>query len=151
MVTRFKKIDLFLNSYQRRTRPIQPDGNCFFRAISQALYGQQDNHEEIRNVLVQFVTSNKDVFVKFVPLTAESIDKHLQRMRERYVGYPSGDHCFCQIPIYIDTQRSKTMEYYWEMHNPQSCSSIQHCSLKEHTCSLTHIELMEINPSTPHD
>ena len=72
------EIDSFLTSHERRTRPIQAYGNCFFRVISEALYyGQQADHDEIRNTLVHFISSNKDVFVKFIPSTAESFDKHL--------------------------------------------------------------------------
>ena len=92
--------------------------------------------------------SNKDVFVKFVPSTAESIDKHLHRMQERGTWATLlkiiASASLLLIPIYIATQRSQTMEYYWEMHNPQSCSSsIQHCSLKEH--SLRHIKLAHVS------
>ena len=59
------------------------DGNCFFRAISEALYEHQDDHERIRNTLVHYILLNKDVFVTFTPSTAESFDKHLQRMQLR--------------------------------------------------------------------
>ena len=47
-----------------------------------------------------------------------------------------------QIPIYIASQRSKTMVYYWEMYSPQSCNSVQYRSLKEH--GLGHIELAHV-------
>ena len=36
-----KEIESFLTTYER-TRPIQTEGNCFLRAISEAIY---DEHE----------------------------------------------------------------------------------------------------------
>ena len=61
------------------------------------------------------------------------------------MGYPLGVFAtasLLQIPIYIATQRSQTVVYYWEMYHPQSCNSTQHCSLKEH--GLRHIELAHV-------
>lgn len=84
---------------------MQADGNCFFRAISEALYGQQDDHQEIRDTLINFIVSNKDVFVKFIPSTAESIDKHLQRMQQKGTWATHLEifaaTSLLQIPIYV--------------------------------------------------
>ena len=119
---------------------------AFFRAISEALYGQQENHEEICYTVVHFIASNKDVFVKFILSTADSSDKHLQRILQRGTWATHlkifATTSLLQIPIYIATQRSKTMVYYWEIYSPQTCNSVQHCSLKEH--GLGHIELAHV-------
>ena len=145
-VNGFTEIKSFLTSHQRRTRPIQGDGNCFFRAISETLYGQQDKHEEIRSALVNFIMSNKDIFAKFIPSTVDCIDNHLQRM-QRWGTWATHLEIFAaasffQIPIYVATQRSKTMVYYWEIYNPQSCNSIQ-CHFLKELC-LRHIELAHV-------
>ena len=77
----------------------------------------------------------------------DSFDKHLQRMQQRG-RWATHLEIFTaasllQIPMYIDTQRSKTMVYYWELYNPQSCSSAPCCYLKEH-CLLRRIELAHV-------
>ena len=57
---------------------MQADGNCFLGQFLRIyIYEQQDNHEEIRDTFIYFIVSNKNVFVKFISSTVESIDKHL--------------------------------------------------------------------------
>ena len=70
----FKELEPFLTS-QQRTKPIQMDGNW---AITEVLYGHEDDHERIRDTLVNYTLLNKD---KFTPSTTESFDKHLQGMQ----------------------------------------------------------------------
>ena len=88
----------------------------------------------------------KKYAVKFIPSTADSFDEHLQRMLQRGTWATHleifATASLLQIPIYIASQRSKTMVYYWEIYSPQSCNSVQYCSLKEH--GLGHIELAHV-------
>ena len=54
----FKELEPFLTS-QQRTKPIQADGNCFYRAISEALYGHEDDHKRIRDTLANYTLLNR--------------------------------------------------------------------------------------------
>ena len=128
------------------------------------MHGRQDDHESICDTLVHYILLNKEVFI---PSTAESLDEHLQRMQLRCT-WATHLKIFAaaslrQIPIYITTQRSKTMVYHWEIYNPQSSTSLQHCTIGDH--GLRHLELahvqrchyetvkimMEANQTTPHN
>lgn len=84
--------------------------------------------------------------MKFIPSTADSFDKHLQRMQQKGTWATHMEifatASLLQIPIYIATQKSKTMVYYWEMYSPQSCNSVPQCSLKKQ--GLGHIELAHL-------
>ena len=83
-----------------------------------------------RDTLVKYISLNKDVFVKFTPSTTESFDKHLQgmEMKGTWAIYLEifAAASLLQIPIYVATQRSKTMVYYWEVYNSQCYTSLQH-------------------------
>ena len=48
------------------------DGNCFYRTISQFLYGKQDYHIDIRKRLYAYAKNNKDKFKGFI-LSDENI------------------------------------------------------------------------------
>jgi hypothetical protein len=42
------------------------DGNCFFRAISYALYNTQDNHQHIRHEIADYFSINKENYASFI-------------------------------------------------------------------------------------
>ena len=56
--------------YNDNVRP--GDGNCFYRTISQFLYGKQDYHIDIRKRLYAYAKNNKDKFKGFI-LSDENI------------------------------------------------------------------------------
>ena len=39
----------------RKVIPIVGDGNCFFRAIAQLMYGSQEQHGRVRNEIVSYI------------------------------------------------------------------------------------------------
>ena len=78
---RTQDLGSFLIPQRRITIPTEPDGNCFFRAISLALFGGEDYHEQIHKELVQLISTNKEVFERFCPSGTVSLDEHLQRMQ----------------------------------------------------------------------
>ena len=113
---------LFLSSQTRATISIQADGNCFFRALSFILYGHEDCHQEIREQLVQFISSNKEVIRKFV--TFLSLKEHLKKMLTCNTWATQVEinaaASFLQIPLYICTQRTMSLLYYWEVGTVQT-------------------------------
>lgn len=58
---------------------IKEDGNCFFRAISWCLTGNQDHHERIREAVVKYLMKSKDIMERFCP---EPYEKHIEGIRE---------------------------------------------------------------------
>ena len=49
----------FLNKIQRGVKAIQGDGNYLFRALSSVICYSEDNHQQIRRILVTFSRHNK--------------------------------------------------------------------------------------------
>ncbi|XP_053568938.1 OTU domain-containing protein 1 [Bombina bombina] len=57
-----EKQDKYLRSRQRYRFHIIPDGNCLYRAVSKAVYGNQNLHAELREQTVHHVADNLDTF-----------------------------------------------------------------------------------------
>ena len=116
-----QRVTVFLSQQERTTIPIQPDGNCFFRALSTVLYGHQEKHQELRNHLVHFISSHKEMFRKFM-FSELPLEGHLKRLANHGTWAThleiNAAACFLQIPIYVCTQRTETLIYYWELYNP---------------------------------
>ncbi|KAL1196513.1 OVARIAN TUMOR DOMAIN-containing deubiquitinating enzyme 7 [Cardamine amara subsp. amara] len=45
---------------------VTSDGNCFFRAISDQLEGNEDEHSKYRNMVVQYIVKNREMFEPFI-------------------------------------------------------------------------------------
>ena len=42
------------------------DGNCLFRSISDQLYGNENHHEEIRKICMDYISYEKGFFQDYV-------------------------------------------------------------------------------------
>ena len=140
-----QSITVFLSLQKRITMPIQPDGNCFFRALSAVLYGHQNKHQEFRNQLVHFIGSQKEMFRKFLFSTLP-LKGHLKKMASCGTWAThleiNAAACFLQIPIYVCIQRTGTLVYYWELYAPLFTESVWSEKQVIHT---DHIELAHID------
>lgn len=116
----FTEASEFLKRYDRQIHPILGDGNCLFRALSYLLCGQEDHHRQIRHTLVDLTTTNSDIFTKYC--TSKDFTEHTSRMKYETVWGTDLElraaSSYLQLPIYVCTQRSKTLEYYWECYRP---------------------------------
>jgi OTU domain-containing protein 3 len=66
-------------------RPIEADGNCFFRAVADQL-GVPDKHAELREQCVDYMLANRDDFEPFRDDTEEeSFDSYCSHMRQHSV------------------------------------------------------------------
>lgn len=70
---------VFLMQESRQIHPSMGDGNCLFRSLSYLLFGNEDNHQQIRQLLVEFVTVNSHVLAKYC--FSCSIEEHVGRMK----------------------------------------------------------------------
>ena len=118
----------FLMQFDRGIKPINGDGNCLFRALSQLLFGTEELHPQIRDTLVQVTKANPDLFRKYC--FPRELADHLKLMEyQREWGTQLEIHVaatILQMPIYVCTQKSKTMEYFWEVFNPRPNSSLRY-------------------------
>ena len=58
---------------------IKRDGNCLFRTLSQALYGNQDEHKSIREEIGQEVENNKDKYGQYID--TDRVENHIANMK----------------------------------------------------------------------
>ena len=61
---------------------IEPDGKCFFRAISKELLGSEKYHHRIRKRLCQFMEDHHHTFQEWDVQGAEHFDQHIRTMRK---------------------------------------------------------------------
>ncbi|XP_047248327.1 uncharacterized protein LOC124884451 isoform X1 [Girardinichthys multiradiatus] len=65
---------------------IVPDGNCFFRAVSQAVSGTQKWHRKIRLAVVKQLERNPNSYKNILRAEFSSVADYINRSRMRYVG-----------------------------------------------------------------
>ncbi|CAF3896694.1 unnamed protein product [Rotaria sp. Silwood1] len=62
---------------------IQPDGNCFFRAISHQQYESENEHSSIRSQAVNYIKLNMNVFAPFIDKRRDpTIQRYIERMEQ---------------------------------------------------------------------
>ena len=82
----FEKFLLDCKGY--RIDPIQRDGNCLFRAVAGAVFGDIEKHAKVRKQCADFMEKEKEVFRPYVEVVSKegvmvrSIDDHLSILRE---------------------------------------------------------------------
>ena len=57
------------------------DGNCFYRSISYAICNFEDNHMDIRVAVVDFLTTNSDIFVGYLGRNFSSVLQYAKSQR----------------------------------------------------------------------
>ena len=72
-------VSALLTTQHRKLKKIIGDGNCLFRALSYFIHGSEDFHTIMRQQLVDFVHSNKAVFVPYV--LSGTIETHILHMK----------------------------------------------------------------------
>ena len=76
-----------------RNEKIVPDGNCFFRAISQAVSGSQKHHRKIRLAVCKELERNADKYQSLLRSEYSSVLQYIQqsRMRSEHLGHRGGN------------------------------------------------------------
>ena len=135
----------FLESHNRKLQPILGDGNCLFRALSYLLFGSEEHHQQVRQTLVEFTVINRTVLSNYC-LT--SIEDHTAHMKYDTVWGTDLEiraaAAYLRLPIYVCTQRSQNLQYYWECFQPLSNLTPlkqSYCSNILQTQAIHHLEL----------
>ncbi|XP_022144673.1 uncharacterized protein LOC111014304 isoform X2 [Momordica charantia] len=82
-----------LQVYDFVERKVQGDGNCQFRALSDQLYGTPDNHELVRQKVVNQLMSHPEIYEGYVPM---AYDEYLEKMSRNGEW---GDHVTLQAAV----------------------------------------------------
>ena len=118
----------FLATYDRLIHPIKGDGNCLFRALWYLILGTEDVHQQVRLMLVDYITCNPEVFSNYCS-PSRTLDEHTARMRYETVWGTDLEirvaATYFQLPIYVCTQRSGTLTYFWECFQPLPSHTLQ--------------------------
>lgn len=119
-ISHFTEASKFLESYSRKIYPILGDGNCLFRALSYLLFGIEDYHHQVRKLLIEVIALNSDIFSQYC--TDYDLNKHVARMKYETIWGTDVEiraaASFLRLPVYVCTQKSKSLEYYWDCFTP---------------------------------
>lgn len=75
----YEYLKAFLSSTGRQIDAIKGDGNCFFRALSKIIYGNQSYYDEVRQAVVDVL---KKYPKKFEAFADGPISQHIEDMRQ---------------------------------------------------------------------
>jgi len=120
----------------QQIHPIMGNDNCHFRSLLYLLFGNEDNHQQVRQLLVEFVTVNSHVLAKYC---FSCSTEHVSRMKYETVfgtylelRAAASD---LQLPIYVCTWRSGSLyKYYWNYIPPHPNIDLVPPSKKFITC-----------------
>ena len=122
------------------------DGNCLFRSLSYAVYGDQDLHCDLRNKLVELIRSNKDMF-RHLSMQHTSIDQHVKQMCKPGTWGTQVEifamATLFKIPVYVASQNPKYLNYCWCKYTP--LISDGYTSQETLASIKTHAEIIHIN------
>ncbi|EEA06219.1 OTU-like cysteine protease family protein [Cryptosporidium muris RN66] len=142
-------LEQYFSSYEIYIRDIIGDGNCLFRAVSDQLYGNSENHEIIRSYCMDYIEINKDKFSDFIH-EYPNIDNYINNKRCLGVW---GDNielqALCElynIPIHIfqivdDMKLITNKQNYIKNNKDTRCNSMNYI-IQSRNCFLQRIAIM---------
>jgi len=77
----FPRFQLQLKLQGLTVQEVDGDGNCFFRALSHQLYGNEHSHMMLRQRTMDGMVGQKDFFLPFFDPDDESFEEYVARMR----------------------------------------------------------------------
>ena len=120
----------------------KPDGACFYRAISKALYGSEDNHKQLRRTIVDYMKINKHLFTMYID---GEVNSHLQNMYLNTTWattaeiYGAATALNRDIFVLTPTDAAK-QNYQWLHFKPKLTKSPKHCFLSIVNTSALHYD-----------
>ena len=120
------------------------DGNCFFRAISKELFGEERNHERLHAILVEYVQINSKHFQQYLSRRSGTIMEHFNNMQKLGVF---GNSTFLQIPVHTFSKITPSTSWQWILYKSKKvlqCNQI-HSNLPLQCPENYHIELRNAN------
>lgn len=110
----------FLNSTGRQIDQMKGDGNCFFRALSKVIYGNQSFYNEIRQAVVDVL---EEYPKKFEAFTDGPMSEHIKSMRQDKTWATQTEiyaaATLLNRDIYILSPDQNGENYRWLLFKPQ--------------------------------
>ena len=77
-------LENFLMNQNQYMHDVSPDGNCMFRALSHQLYGSDNHHVQVRQMLLEVIQCNYTIYqpywIEDMPWGKVTFNAHLQRL-----------------------------------------------------------------------
>ena len=109
------------------------------------MYGSEDGHAMVRELLVNFICSNK---AKFQYMIDSLFEDHIARMRTMGSGVElQASASLFQIPVYTLLPDGANRKYRWTCYNPHDDSTLLFPSKPppKSLMELDHLELMNVH------
>uniref|UniRef100_A0AAF5PJ11 ubiquitinyl hydrolase 1 n=3 Tax=Wuchereria bancrofti TaxID=6293 RepID=A0AAF5PJ11_WUCBA len=95
-------------------KPVRGDGACLFRAVADQIYGDEEMHDDVRRLCMDYMEKNSDHFSQFV---TEDFHDYVTRKRRRDAH---GNHVELQAISEIFSRPIEIYEYCTEPRNISS-------------------------------
>ena len=122
---------------------VERDGNCFFRCLSQALYGSEEKHREIRRAIVQTLEKGEELFSQHVD---GDYSDHVQKMSENAVWATQAEifaaSATYDMDIFVLSDCGGTQK--WLRHALHECNGVHDRKFIALDCDLTHFRLRNV-------
>ena len=146
---------LELASSGRTLDLIVGDGNCFFRALSKELLGDQQFHQNLRHIIVNFILNNSLMFQSLLRSPENendtiTIENHCTRMLQQGEFATEMEiqavATFLQVPFYLYTKCPPHTTWIWYRYVPAVLSDNAYSYMKSRNFPLPtpanyHIEM----------
>ena len=142
-------------------KEIRGDGNCLFRALAHCIYGTEEVHMKMRQLLVDFAKDNTEVLSPYV--LSGTIDSHLAHMKyDRIWGTQvelKAAASLFQMDLYVFTNcigrlagsdSTGSEEYQWMKYSPLDAEKLVFPPEEERPRSLDMIHHLELCHSSYH-
>lgn len=127
----------FLAESGRKVREIKGDGNCFFRSLSFILFGNEEEHVNVRTLLVRFENLNSEIFKSLMTEVNEiSFEEHIKHIMRpgtwaTHVEVKAAATYF-QVPVYFCQDPPQHDAYCWHVFMPvRQSKSLRYPTLEE--------------------
>ncbi|XP_057716041.1 uncharacterized protein LOC130931338 [Corythoichthys intestinalis] len=108
-----------------KNEKVVDDGNCFFRAVSQAVSGTQKYHRKIRLAVVKQIERNIVLYQSLLRSEYSSVGEYLSTSKMHYVGSWATE---VEIQAAADFLRMSIFTYYQDRWIEYTCSGKQLCN-----------------------
>ena len=137
-----------LANENRQISKIVPDGNCFFRCISAAVYNHQCYRSSIRHDLVQFIRSNAHLFAALTDYSSNgSYNEYLNRMAQNSTWETQAE-IFAAANYFQRRLRILTRigeAWQWVHYDPRNIQSSQNYPIIDILHSNNHFDLLVLS------
>lgn len=133
---------------------VASDGNCLFRAISYLLFGHEDEHWSLRNLIIRFENLNSSIFEKrMTMINQDTFEEHVKKLCHPN-SWATHIEVFAiatyfQVPVYfcVDPPHPSRRVYCWECYMPVlSVENLHYPNVTEppfnDTLSVKHFEIV---------